>query len=192
MSDRKKRCAWCGDDELYVAYHDLEWGVPLHDDNQLFELLCLEGAQAGLSWITILRKREGYRRAFKKFDPAKVARFADTQIDNLLGDASIVRHRGKITSVITNARAVLAMQREHGDFNSYVWSLGTSDRDAHVAAAAMSKQLRKDGFAFVGPMTCYSFMQSAGMVNDHVHDCFRFKEIEKLRRSDASRYSAGG
>ena len=110
MSDRKKRCAWCGDDELYVAYHDLEWGVPLHDDNKLFELLCLEGAQAGLSWITILRKREGYRRAFKKFDPAKVARFGDVQIDSLLGDASIVRHRGKITSVITNARAVLAMQ----------------------------------------------------------------------------------
>src|ERR1700721_2542181 len=108
MSDRKKRCAWCGDDELYVAYHDREWGVPLHEDNQLFELLCLEGAQAGLSWITILRKREGYRRSFKKFDPAKVARFGDTQIDTLLGDASIVRHRGKITSVITNARAVLA------------------------------------------------------------------------------------
>jgi DNA-3-methyladenine glycosylase I len=192
VSDRKKRCAWCGDDELYVAYHDLEWGVPLHDDNSLYELLCLEGAQAGLSWITILRKREGYRRAFKKFDPAKVARFGEAQVDKLLGDASIVRHRGKITSVITNARAVLDVQRRHGSFASYVWSLGTSSPDTHTAAAAMSKQLRKDGFGFVGPMTCYSFMQSAGVVNDHAHDCFRFKEIEKLRRKDASLYSAGG
>ncbi|MGC2485549.1 MAG: DNA-3-methyladenine glycosylase I [Acidimicrobiales bacterium] len=192
MTERKKRCAWCGDDELYVAYHDLEWGVPLHDDDDLFELLCLEGAQAGLSWITILRKREGYRRAFKKFDPAKVARFGDVQIDTLLQDASIVRHRGKITSVITNARAVLDIQRHHGNFSTYVWSLGTSDVDAKVASVVMSKQLRKDGFGFVGPMTCYSFMQSAGMVNDHAHDCFRFKEIEKLRRHDASLYSAGG
>ncbi|MGC2168839.1 MAG: DNA-3-methyladenine glycosylase I [Acidimicrobiales bacterium] len=192
MSDRKKRCAWCADDDLYVAYHDLEWGVPLHEDKRLFELLCLEGAQAGLSWITILRKREGYRRAFKKFDPAKVARYGVAQIDTLLGDASIVRHRGKITSVITNARAVLDVQRQHGSLDTYLWALGASDSDARSAAAAMSKQLRKDGFAFVGPMTCYSFMQSAGMVNDHARDCFRFKEIEKLRRQDAASYSTGG
>ena len=192
MSVTKKRCAWCGDDEVYVAYHDREWGVPLHDDDHLFELLCLEGAQAGLSWITILRKREGYRRAFKKFDPRKVAGFGDAQIDTLLGDASIVRHRGKIASVITNARAVLDVQRRHGSFNTYVWALGTSDVDAHTAAAAMSKRLRKDGFAFVGPMTCYSFMQSAGMVNDHARDCFRYNEIEKLRRRDAASYSTGG
>ncbi|HTT59464.1 MAG TPA: DNA-3-methyladenine glycosylase I [Acidimicrobiales bacterium] len=192
MSVTKKRCAWCGDDEVYVAYHDREWGVPLHDDDHLFELLCLEGAQAGLSWITILRKREGYRRAFKKFDPRKVAGFGDAQIDTLLGDASIVRHRGKITSVITNARAVLDVQRRHGSFNTYVWALGTSSPDAQSAAAAMSKQLRKDGFAFVGPMTCYSFMQSAGMVNDHARDCFRYNEIEKLRRRDAASYSTGG
>lgn len=189
MTTAKRRCAWCGKDPLYVAYHDLEWGVPVHDDHGLFELLSLEGAQAGLSWITILRKREGYRRAFKKFDVKKVAKFSEEDITDRVSDESIVRHRGKISSVVTNARCIVDIQRGHGSFDAYVWALGTSDPDAKVAASSMSKRLRKDGFAFVGPMTCYSFMQAAGMMNDHQSDCFRYRQIEKLRRA---RYSTGG
>jgi DNA-3-methyladenine glycosylase I len=180
-NDGRVRCSWCGDEELYVRYHDVEWGVPLHDDNQLFELLSLEGAQAGLSWLTVLRRREGYRRAFKKFNPKTVARFDDAQIDVIMGDEGVVRHRQKIFSVVSNAHAVLAMQREHGSFADYVWPLGTSEDDEHLSAANMSKQLRKDGFKFVGATICLSFMQAAGMVNDHVRECFRHDEIEELR-----------
>ena len=182
MDDGRTRCWWCGDDGLYVQYHDLEWGVPTHDDVALFELLSLEGAQAGLSWITVLRRREGYRRAFKKFNPKAVARFDDAQVDAIVADKGVIRHRQKIVSVITNAHAVLDAQREHGSFSEYVWPLGTADEDEQVSAANMSKQLRKEGFKFVGPTICLSFMQASGMVNDHAHDCFRFKEVEVLRK----------
>jgi DNA-3-methyladenine glycosylase I len=181
VDDGRIRCWWCGDDELYVRYHDLEWGVPAHDDVALFELLTLEGAQAGLSWITVLRRREGYRRAFKKFNPTTVSRFDDAHVEAIMGDGGVIRHRQKIASVITNAHAVLQVQRDYGSFSDYVWPLGTADNDEHVSAAAMSKQLHKDGFKFVGPTICLSFMQASGMVNDHVHECFRFAEIELLR-----------
>jgi DNA-3-methyladenine glycosylase I len=183
VDDGLIRCWWCGDDDLYVRYHDLEWGVPLHDDNGLFELLSLEGAQAGLSWITVLRRREGYRRAFKKFNPATVARFDDAHVEAIVGDEGVIRHRQKIASVITNAHAVLEVKRAHGSFSDYVWALGTDDDDEQKAAAGMSKQLRKDGFKFVGTTICLSFMQASGMVNDHARECFRFEEIESLRNS---------
>lgn len=183
MIEKRPRCSWCGDDELYVAYHDLEWGVPLRDnDNALFELLSLEGAQAGLSWITVLRRREGYRRVFESFNVDKVARFDGARVETAMGDAGVIRHRGKILSVITNAHAVLDIQREQGSFSDYLWALGTGDEDAQQCAATMSKRLRKDGFKFVGPTICYAFMQASGMVNDHAHDCFRFEEIEALHR----------
>jgi DNA-3-methyladenine glycosylase I len=183
VSDGRQRCTWCGDDELYVNYHDLEWGVPLHDDNKLFELLSLEGAQAGLSWITVLRRREGYRRAFKNFNPKVVAKFDDEKIDSIMSDVGVIRHRGKIVSVTTNAQAVLDIQREHGSFSDYVWALGTSDRDGQQSAATISARLRKDGFKFVGATICYAFMQASGMVNDHARECFRFNEIEALRHN---------
>jgi DNA-3-methyladenine glycosylase I len=182
VDDGRVRCWWCGDDDLYVRYHDLEWGVPNHDDVALFELLSLEGAQAGLSWITVLRRREGYRRVFKKFNPKSVARFDEARVDAIMGDEGVIRHRQKIVSVITNAHAVLGVQREHGSFSDYVWSLGTADEDEQVSAANMSKQLRKDGFKFVGPTICLSFMQASGMVNDHVRECFRFEEVESLHQ----------
>jgi DNA-3-methyladenine glycosylase I len=164
-----------------VSYHDLEWGVPLRDDTTLFELLSLEGAQAGLSWITVLRRREGYRRAFKNFNPKVVARFDDARVDAIMSDVGVIRHRGKIVSVTTNAQAVLDIQSEHGSFSDYVWALGTSDQDGQQSAATMSTRLRKDGFKFVGATICYAFMQASGMVNDHVRECYRFNEIEELR-----------
>jgi DNA-3-methyladenine glycosylase I len=180
VSDGRQRCSWCGDDELYVSYHDLEWGDPLRDDNKLFELLSLEGAQAGLSWITVLRRREGYRRAFKNFKPTVVAKFDDARVDAIMSDVGVIRHRQKIASVITNAHAVLEIEREHGSFSDYVWALGTSGKDGQQSAANMSARLRKDGFKFVGATICYAFMQASGMVNDHVRECFRFNEIEAL------------
>jgi DNA-3-methyladenine glycosylase I len=169
-----------------VAYHDDDWGVPTHDDAALFELLTLEGAQAGLSWSTILRKREGYRRAFAGFDPARVARFTDGDVDRLVGDASIVRHRGKITSAVENARAVLTVQAEHGTFDAYVWSfvdgrpiVGGRREVAELpsqtaVSVALSKDLKRRGFRFVGPTTVYAFMQAAGLADDHTVDCFRY------------------
>lgn len=181
VDDGRVRCWWCGDDDLYVRYHDQEWGVPTHDDVALFELLTLEGAQAGLSWITVLRRREGYRRAFKKFNPRTVARFDDARVEVIMGDGGVIRHRQKIASVITNAQAILEIQREHGSFSDYVWSLGAAEDDEQVNATHMSKQLRKDGFKFVGATICLSFMQASGMVNDHVRECFRYDEIEGLR-----------
>jgi DNA-3-methyladenine glycosylase I len=181
VNDGRQRCSWCGDDELYVRYHDLEWGVPIHDDDKLFELLSLEGAQAGLSWITVLRRREGYRRAFENFDPDVVARYDDARVDAIMSDVGVIRHRQKIHSVIANAQAVLDIQREHGSFSEYIWPLGTNDEDGQAAAKAMSARLRKDGFKFVGPTICYAFMQASGMVNDHVRECFRFDEVEALR-----------
>jgi len=179
------RCAWAGTDPLMVAYHDDEWGVPTHQDTGLFELLTLEGAQAGLSWATILRKRSGYRRAFAGFEPGAVAAFTDDDIERLLQDAAIVRHRGKIESAVTNARAVVLLQDEFGSFDSYVWrfvdgvpivsNYTSLDELPSVTdeAGALSKDLKRRGFRFVGPTTAYAFMQAAGLVDDHLTSCFR-------------------
>jgi DNA-3-methyladenine glycosylase I len=177
------RCAWVPqDDPLYVAYHDEEWGIPERDDRALFELLNLEGAQAGLSWSTILRKREGYRRAFADWDAERIARFGEADVERLLGDASIVRHRGKIEAVVGNARATLALDRP---LSELLWSFVDGEpkvnrwkRVAEIPAqtaesGAMSKELKRRGFRFIGPTTCYAFMQAAGLVNDHTLDCFR-------------------
>ena len=188
-SAERNRCAWAGTDPIDVAYHDDEWGVPTHDDRTLFELLTLEGAQAGLSWSTILRKRGGYRRLFAGFDPAAVARFGTRDVDRLLGDPSIVRHRGKIESTINNAARVLAVQDEHGTLDTYVWSFVAGTSIVHEyrslgelpsetdESAALSKDLKRRGFRFVGPTTMYAFMQAAGLVNDHTLDCFRHRML---------------
>lgn len=176
-------------DPLYLAYHDEEWGVPSHDERHLFEMLSLEGAQAGLSWSTILRKREGYRRAFAGFDVAKVARYDDRKLGSLIVDAGIVRNRAKIESTVTNARGVLAVQKEMGSFDKYVWSFvgGKPIRNRWTSlkqipsetqeSRAMSKDLKRRGFRFVGPTICYAFMQAVGMVNDHEVNCFRYREV---------------
>ena len=184
------RCAWAAA-EPNTTYHDAEWGVPVRDERGLFELLTLEGAQAGLSWTTILRKREGYRRAFAGFDAEAVARFGDADVARLLADAGIVRHRGKIESVVTNARAVLGLREAGTDLASFLWGLaGGAPRVNRWAAmselpartpesAAMSKALLGRGFRFVGPTTCYALMQAAGMVNDHLVTCFRHGEVAR-------------
>jgi DNA-3-methyladenine glycosylase I len=188
-SEAKSRCEWAREgDQLYRAYHDEEWGVPSHDDRHLFEMLVLEGAQAGLSWATILAKREGYRAAFCGFDPGSVASFDGEDVQRLLGDASIVRNRRKIESAIGNARAALEIQKEFGSLDSYLWGLASSSvggaprSPADVpseteVSRAMSRELRRRGFRFVGPTICYAFMQAVGMVNDHVESCFRRSEI---------------
>ena len=166
------RCAWVPEaDPAYVAYHDDEWGVPLHDDRRLFEMLILEGAQAGLSWITILRKRPAYRQAFDRFDAKKIARYDAKKKRALLADAGIVRNRLKIDAAVQNARAFLAVQKEFGSFSKYLWSL------AAQGAPALSKDLQKRGFRFVGPTTVYAFMQAVGMVNDHQKGCFRRDQV---------------
>jgi DNA-3-methyladenine glycosylase I len=176
------RCAWADSDPLLAAYHDEEWGVPVHNDAALFELLTLEGAQAGLSWLTVLRKREGYRNAFAGFDPGAVARFGERDVARLLGDAGIIRHRGKIEATVANARAVLGVQEELGSLDALVWSFvdGTPvvNRSSSVPAEtptsrALSKELRRRGFRFVGPTTAYAFMQAAGLADDHAAGCFR-------------------
>jgi len=189
----KSRCGWCGTDPLYVAYHDTEWGVPLHDDRRLFEMLILEGAQAGLSWITVLRKREAYRAAFDGFDPEIVARYDSRKARSLLANAGIIRNRQKIQAAIGNARAFLEVQREFGSFDAWVWRLvgGVPKRSSWrsmreipaitTEAEAMSRELRARGFRFVGPTICYSHMQATGMVNDHIVGCFRRREIDRLR-----------
>jgi DNA-3-methyladenine glycosylase I len=185
----KTRCPWPGQDPLYVAYHDLEWGVPVHDDVRHFEFLLLDGAQAGLSWITILRKRENYARAFAGFDPKKVARFDARKIEQLLTDPGIVRNRLKVESAVTSARAFLRIQEEFGGFDSYVWRFvhGRTRRNAWRSLSeipaktpeseAMSKDLVNRGFRFVGPTICYAYMQAAGLVNDHLVDCFRYRQV---------------
>ncbi|MEM1305030.1 MAG: DNA-3-methyladenine glycosylase I [Planctomycetota bacterium] len=182
---RRTRCDWANASPLDQRYHDDEWGVPSFDDHHLFEMLTLEGAQAGLSWSTILAKRDGYRRAFAGFDPQRVARFGAKQIEELLADASIVRHRGKVESTVANARAVLAIQQQHGSLSDFLWAFvdgqpivnrwrAMADVPSQTPlSAAMSKELKRRGFRFVGPTTCYAFMQAAGMVNDHLADCFR-------------------
>jgi DNA-3-methyladenine glycosylase I len=180
------RCEWAGTEPLMVAYHDDDWGVPTHDDAALFELLTLEGAQSGLSWRTILNKREGYRAAFAQFDPATVAAFTARDVDRLVGDATIVRHRGKIESTVNNAQRVVEVQDELGSFDAYVWSfvdgtpvvggwteLGELPSTTAVSTA-LSRDLKRRGFRFVGPTTVYAFMQAAGLVDDHVVSCFRY------------------
>lgn len=187
MGREKVRCSWAGSDPLYQRYHDEEWGVPVHDDRKLFEMLILEGAQAGLSWITILRKRENYRAAFDRFDASKIARYDARKIASLLKNEGIVRNRLKVEGAVKNARAFLAVQEEFGSFDAYVWQFvgGRPPRAArpstgHVPATseasdAMSKDLRKRGFTFVGSTICHAFMQATGMVDDHVIGCFRAK-----------------
>ena len=197
------RCEWAPvDSPAYLAYHDEEWGVPVHDDGHLFEMLTLEGAQAGLSWSTILNKREGYRRAFSGFDPRKVARFDSRRVERLMADPSIVRNRMKIESTLTNARAVLRVQEEDGSLDSYLWSfvggmpkvnrfrkLGEIPAET-PESKAMSKDLKRRGFTFVGPTVCYAFMQACGLVLDHVVRCFRWAELAgpstDPRRTDAT------
>ena len=185
----KTRCDWAGTDPLYVAYHDEEWGVPAHDDRTLFEFLILEGAQAGLSWSTILNKRENYRKAFDNFDPVKVARYDARKVAKLLADPGIVRNRLKIHAAIQNARAFLEIQREFGSFDAYLWQFvggkpklnkwkTLKEIPAHTAESdALSKDLKKRGFSFVGSTICYALMQAVGMVNDHVVGCFRYAEL---------------
>lgn len=183
-----RRCSWCGGDPLYVAYHDTEWGVPVHDDRLLFEFLILEGAQAGLSWITILRKREAYRKAFAGFDADKVARYGKREVERLLGDAGIVRNRLKIEAAINNAQRFLAVQEEFGSFDAYIWRFvggrplqnrrrTLKDIPATTKESdALSRDLKARGFKFVGSTICYAFMQASGMVDDHVVGCHCAKE----------------
>ena len=190
MSETARRCPWCGDDPLYRAYHDHEWGIPLHDDSRLFEILTLEGAQAGLSWLTILRKREGYRRAFAGFDPRKVAAFNDDDVVRLLADPGIVRNRLKIASAITNAGAVLEVQSRFGSLDSYLWSFvdGVPIRNRRETMGevpsssplsdTMSRELKRLGFRFVGTTICYAFMQATGMVNDHLTGCAWYDAVK--------------
>ena len=190
----KKRCAWSGTDPLFIAYHDGEWGVPVHDDRVLFEFLVLEGAQAGLSWSTILRKRDAYRRAFDRFDPRKVARYEKRKVAALLTDAGIVRNRAKIESAIKNAKAFLDVQAEFGSFDAYQWRFVNgrpiqnrwrAEGDIPPRSAqseAMSDDLKSRGFSFVGSTIIYAHMQAVGMVNDHLVNCFRHREVAQLGR----------
>jgi DNA-3-methyladenine glycosylase I len=187
-----KRCDWAGSEPLYVAYHDQEWGAPVHDDRHLFEMLILEGAQAGLSWSTILKKRDSYRLAFANFEPEKVAAFNESTIEALLANPGIVRNRAKVAAAIQNAQAVLRVQAEFGSFDAYIWQFvggqpkqngwrNLADIPAQTPeSVAMSKDLRQRGFNFVGPTICYAFMQAVGMVNDHIVDCFRYEEVARL------------
>jgi DNA-3-methyladenine glycosylase I len=185
----RNRCKWAGTDPIYVAYHDTEWGIPLHDDHKLFEFLILDGAQAGLSWITILKKRQNYRLAFDGFNPNKVARYDSRKINRLLSDRGIIRNRLKIEAAVQNARSFLGIQKEFGSFDAYIWQFvggktlknqwkTISEIPAYSAESqAMSNDLKKRGFKFVGPTICYAFMQAAGMVNDHTVECFRYSEV---------------
>jgi DNA-3-methyladenine glycosylase I len=185
----KNRCAWVTNDPLYVRYHDEEWGVPVHDDRKLFEMLVLEGAQAGLSWLTVLRKREGYRRVFDGFDPERVARYDGMKVEELLADPGIVRNRRKIEAAVGNARALLGVREEFGSFDGYLWGLVDGEPKQKrwrtpeeipaetETSRALSRDLRGRGFRFVGPTIVYAFMQAVGMVNDHTVGCFRHQEL---------------
>ena len=186
------RCEWSVSDPLYITYHDQEWGVPVHDDRLLFEFLILEGAQAGLSWLTILKKRDNYRKAFDGFDFERVAKYSETELKHLLADSGIVRNRLKIESAIKNARGVLDIREEYGSLDSYLWRYvdGTPIQNSWKSMSELpaktelseviSRDLKVRGFNFVGPTICYAFMQAIGMVNDHTTDCFRYQEIKKL------------
>ena len=185
----KTRCEWAGSDPLYLDYHDKEWGIPEHNDQKLFEMLILEGAQAGLSWITILRKRENYRKAFDNFDPKKIAAYNKTKIQELLNNEGIVRNKLKVNAAVQNAGGFLEIQKEFSDFDTYIWQfIGGKPRTNSFKqlkdlpaktpeSETMSKDLLKRGFKFVGPTICYAFMQAVGMVNDHVVGCFRYDEF---------------
>ena len=193
----RTRCPWGDTHPLYIAYHDTEWGVPQHDDTRLFEMLLLEGAQAGLSWLTILKKREGYRRAFSQFDPRKIARYDARKIARLLANDQIIRNRLKVNAAVTNARAFLAVQEAFGSFDRYIWQFvdGRPLRNAwttlsHVPARtkesdALSADLKRRGFTFVGSTICYAHMQATGMVNDHLVGCFRYRAVQGRRRARA-------
>ncbi|RMG37332.1 MAG: DNA-3-methyladenine glycosylase I [Methanobacteriota archaeon] len=184
-----KRCQWTGSDDIMIAYHDTEWGVPLYDDQKLFEFLCLEGAQAGLSWRTILHRRTGYLKAFDNFDPNKIARYNQKKVEMLLKDERIIRNRLKIKAFIENARAFLRVQKDMGSFSTYLWSFVDGEPIVNefknqkelpsqsAISVEMSADLKKRGFKFVGPTICYAFMQATGMVNDHTMDCFRWAEL---------------
>ena len=188
----KKRCGWPGDNELMRIYHDTEWGVPLHDDRKLFEFLVLDAAQAGLSWLTVLTKRENYRKALDGFDPVKIARYSEKKIERLLQDPGIIRNRLKVNSAVQNAKAFLNIQKEFGSFDPYIWQFVNhkpiqnrfkklSDLPAKTDESdAISKDMKKRGFNFVGSTICYAFMQAAGMVNDHCVDCFRYQTIARM------------
>lgn len=185
----KPRCSWAGSHPLYIGYHDTEWGVPVHDDRTLFEFLILEGAQAGLSWLTILKKRENYIRAFDNFDPQKVAAYDTRKVKELISNPGIIRNRLKIQAAVQNARAVLSVQQEFGSFDNYIWQFvgGRTLKNSWNTvgelpaqtdtSAGMSSDLKKRGFKFVGPTICYAFMQATGMVNDHTVDCYRYNEV---------------
>jgi DNA-3-methyladenine glycosylase I len=187
-----RRCGWVPEEGAYIAYHDSEWGMPSYDDNHLFEMLTLEGAQAGLSWSTILKKREGYGMAFAGFDPAKVARYSKSKVETLLNDPGIVRNRLKVESTVNNAKAVLKVQREFGSLSAFLWGLVRHKRRHNNyrnyreipaetrESRLMSQELKKRGFRFVGPTVCYAFMQAVGMVNDHEVSCFRYRELKSL------------
>ncbi len=190
MGADKQRCQWVGSHPLEIAYHDTEWGVPVHDDRRLFESLILEGAQAGLSWLTVLKKRESYREAFAGFDPVKIARFDEAKVGKLLGNPGIIRNRLKVRSAIQNARAFLKIQEDDGTFDAYVWRFvegapkvnrwrSLTEIPAQTPESErMSKDLKKRGFNFVGPTICYAFMQAVGLVNDHTVDCYRYHEVQ--------------
>jgi DNA-3-methyladenine glycosylase I len=187
----KNRCTWSGSNALYISYHDHEWGIPVHDDRLLFEFLILEGAQAGLSWLTILKKRENFRKAFDGFDYVSIANYTDADVNRLLADSGIVRNRLKIESAIKNARGVIRIQQEFGSLDAYLWGYvnGVTIQNAWKSQAelpaktelseTMSKDLKKRGFNFVGPTICYAFMQATGMVNDHTTDCFRHGQVKQ-------------
>ena len=189
-----QRCGWCGDDPLYVAYHDTEWGVPSWDDAHLFEMLLLEGAQAGLSWITILKKRENYRRALHGFDPERIARYTPRDIERLMGDAGLVRNRLKLESTVRNAQAFLELQAAHGRFADFLWDyVDGRPIQNHPASLAdvpastplsdrLSRDLKRRGFKFVGSTICYAYLQSVGLVNDHLTTCFRHRELSRERQ----------
>jgi len=191
---KNKRCPWPANNPLMIEYHDTEWGVPVHGDRKLFEFLVLDAFQAGLSWSTILKKRENFRKAFDNFEPERIAQYDAAKIAELLNDAGIIRNKAKVTATVKNARAFLEVQKEFGTFDAYIWRFAggspiinkwknMAEIPAKTAAAeAMSNDLKKRGFSFVGPTICYAFMQAAGMVNDHVVDCFRYAEINSLFR----------
>ena len=186
--DGVRRCSWCGEDALYVGYHDAEWGFPVGDDRRLFEKICLEGFQAGLSWLTILRKRENFRRAFAEFDFERVARFNARRVERLLADAGIVRHRGKIESTVNNARRAVELAEERGSLAAYFWQFEDRKPFAGVAATTpksieLSKDLKRRGWTFVGPTTAYAFMQAMGLVNDHLPKCAARSRVETARRA---------
>ena len=189
VDDGRTRCDWAGTDPEMVAYHDTEWGVPVHDDDTHFEFLVLEGAQAGLSWSTILKRRSGYEKAFANFDPVKVARFTPAKVEKLLTDTGIIRNRAKVEATVRNARAFLDVQKEFGSFDAYIWGfvggrpvVNRWRRTAQLPptsseSEALSKDLKRRGFSFVGPTVCYAHLQAAGLINDHLIGCFRYDEI---------------